>query len=93
MENAKITGTQLGTDEHGGITFWLNLEYEHSSQGFGGYDLRYYGITPIVEILRVVEAEFWEDLPGKMVRVERENGLIKRIGNIVKDKWVKLDDK
>ena len=39
IKNAIITGTYLGIEDHGILTFWLYLDYGGSGQGFGGYQL------------------------------------------------------
>lgn len=35
--NARITGTSLGVEDHGILSSWLNLDFDGSGQGFGGY--------------------------------------------------------
>lgn len=92
--NAKIISTFLGIEDHGIPSFMIHLEYDGCAQGFGGYDLRFYGIKPIVRILEVVEVKKWEDLKGKYVRIRKEgrwNGTIKEIGNIVENKWYNIE--
>jgi len=95
IKNAKIESTQLGKEDHGIPTCFITLDYGSAGQGFGGYDLRYYGIEMIIRILEVVDVEKWEDLVGKYVRVKIEDGLIQAIGHITKDSWYnpKAEDK
>lgn len=92
--NAKIESTMMGPEGHGIMTVFLHLSYGKSSgQGFGGYDLRAGdALTQWVQaILKVADVEKWEDLPGKYIRVEREdgfNGMILRIGHFLdEDIW------
>ena len=93
--NAKIKRTQLGFEDHGILTCWLQLEQEGSGQGFGGYRLdapkdgdSALGSFWIKRILEVVGARNWEDLVGKYIRVEGEEcGIILGIGHIVENKW------
>lgn len=101
IENAKITGTMLGNEDHGIFTCYIYLEMDGSGCGFGGYALDTwdksqekrvgvgFGIDFITSVLETVGVEKWEDLKGKYVRVEGEGlgGRILRIGNITKNKW------
>ena len=99
IKNAKIESTMLGFEDHGIFTYCLQLDYGGSGQGFGTYMLdakdpadpktvpHNYGIRHIRQILGVVGVEKWEDLPGKYIRVEAEHDGIRRIGNILEDKW------
>ena len=104
ITNGKITGTFLGTEDHGILTFYLYIESDCGSVGFGGYALDAYnaqtklriacaeGLQAIAAILRCVGVESWENLPGKYVRCVG-NGTyapILRIGHIIEDKWVDL---
>lgn len=106
IENARITSTMLGVEDHGIMTCYLFLEFENGGCGFGGYALDTYdkeaegrvgtaaGMQMIAEILEPVGAESWEELPGKFIRCENEGwgGKITRIGNIIKDKWFSPED-
>ncbi len=89
IENAKIESTTLTSNEgHGIPSCMLHLDYGDSRhQGFGGYDLRHYGIDMIVRILDTVGVEHWEDLTGKYIRAEIKDGLIIAIGHITEDQW------
>lgn len=108
IRNAKIRSVQLGFEDHGILTCWLNLDYGGSVQGFGGYgfshrprgdkdvgapDLADY----LIGILRTLEVDAWEKLPGTPIRVETngEGGCaltILRIGHLLKDQWFNPQD-
>ncbi|MDD5022281.1 MAG: hypothetical protein PHR82_09175 [Endomicrobiaceae bacterium] len=104
IENARITGTMLGKEDHGILTFELFLDFGGSCCAFGGYALDGYdkdtnkrvvkaaGLRAIVEILDCVGVEKWEDLPGKYIRCESDGwgGKIVAIGNILQDKWFRI---
>lgn len=76
---------------------------DSSGQGFGGYALDIpkkdtkgkflsrvgtsYGMQFIIELLKVVGVDKWEDLPGEYIRVEAEHTEIHRIGNLLRDEW------
>lgn len=97
--NAVIESVSLGDDEHGGMTFWLYLDYGHSGQGFGSFSLGGNEGPPLVfmhltvrEILRVIGVRTWEDLKGKPCRAEIEDGLVRGIGNITKNCWFRPKD-
>ncbi len=104
--NAVIRSTMLGIEDHGILTAMITLEFDGACQGFGGYALDEpvknkkgdfvrrrgvaFGAEFILQVLNTVGVSKWEDLPGKNIRVVREegiNGLIVKIGHIVKDKW------
>lgn len=90
--NAVIYETFLGLEDHGIPTAWLRLEYDGSTQGFGGYDLRHQAHARkfIWRVLEVVGVREWGDLVGKPCRViagDTWNGPLKAIGHIIKDKW------
>lgn len=104
VENALIKSTMLGTEDHGIMSFWLNLEYNGGGQQAGGYCLdtmehdakgvfkRRIGWGPglgiIMRILEVVGVSKWEDLPGKYIRVKHDWDKVYEIGNITKDEWL-----
>ena len=100
--NARITSTQLGREDHGIFTAWLMLDYGGSGQGFGGYALdgkpperragserpgTAFGCEFIIRLLRTLDVERWEKLPGTVCRVECSDGRVKRIGHFLKDQW------
>ena len=99
LKNAEITGTHLGYEDHGIFTFMLNLKYGGSGQGAGGWALDSYdkkldkrigtklGMDLIIEILKVLEVEKWEDLPGQFIRVKADYTKVHAIGHLLKDKW------
>lgn len=85
--NGRITSTFLGIEDHGIPTCIITIEGGSWGQGFGNYDLRFYGINMLLRIIEVVEARSWEDLKGKHCRIRREHSKIHAIGHIIKDKW------
>lgn len=101
IQNAKITSTMLGIEDHGILTAFVYLEGDGWGVGFGGYALDEwdeaakrrkggaYGTEFIMRVLKAVGVERWEDLPGKHVRVESEGwgGQARRIGHITKELW------
>lgn len=104
--NAKITRTMFGIEDHGILTFYLHLEGDGWGQGYGGYSLDGYdestkersigyggGLIAMKKIMEVVGVRTWEDLPGKYVRIQRQNEHaheIVRLGHVVQDRWVSL---
>lgn len=89
--NARITGTDLGDKEHGIPNFWLHLEHEGGSQSFGGYALRGgFGIDAIMGVLKTLEVESWEALPGTILRIRGDGQKIEAIGHVLKDQWLNL---
>jgi len=103
--NARIESTMLGIEDHGIMTFMITLDYGGSGQGYGGYAFDSYnketkkrvgsafGIEAIRSLLEAVGVTCWEDLEGKYVRVEREegwSGKIYSVGHIVEPNWCNL---
>ena len=102
--NGKITSTKLG-EERGCLTADLFLEGEGCGCAFGGYCLDHWfletgercssdGYGAIIELMKTLEVESWEELNGKYVRVEIDGccGKILRIGHLIKDKWFSFKD-
>lgn len=104
IENAKITKTKLG-QEHGCLTADIIVEGDSWGCAFGGYCLDHWcagvgehtstdGYGAIIELMKTLEVESWEELKGKYVRVESESwgGRILKIGHLMKDKWFSFDE-
>ena len=104
IENAKITDTKLGED-HGCLTTNIFLEGDGWGCFFGGYCLDHWyakagehhssdGYGAIIELMKTLEVESWEELKGQYVRVESEgwDGNITRIGHLMKDQWFSFDE-
>lgn len=102
IKNARIASTTLGYEDHGILTFNLDLHGASWSQGFGGWPLDRWdaaqkqrvgqagAIERIAVVLKVVGVDSWEQLEGKLVRVRwdtDESDAISAIGNIVDDTW------
>lgn len=101
IENCKITSVSLGLEDHGILTAHMYLEGDGWGCGFGGYVLdnwdtekkqrvgSAYGTNYILRILKTLEVDQWEKLPGTPLRAETERwgGGIVRIGHLFKDKW------
>jgi hypothetical protein len=99
--NAKIGSTMLGSEDHGILTLFVNVEGDGWGQGFGGYaldgpwDERQKIRLPSAEcgrwingILNALEIERWEKLPGTIVRVKRgDTQVLEAIGHAYKDRW------
>ena len=103
--NATIRSTMLGVEDHGIMTFMLDLDYGSSGQGAGGYALDGKPRTPsgerrgvegsivlIRKILEIVGVEKWEDLPGKHIRVWQDNSNVYAIGHITKDNCLNFQE-
>lgn len=83
IKNARITGTMLGTEDHGGYVFDSWDEVTRRRVGVA------YGCEFILGVLRAVGVGSWEKLIGAHVRIETEGwgGRALRIGHIYKDQW------
>jgi hypothetical protein len=86
LKNAKIAKTSLDIER--GLSAWIHVEYDGGGQGFGGYALG--GECAhifIVGVLKALEIESWEKLPGTPVRVQADSGKIYKIGHFLKEQW------
>jgi hypothetical protein len=104
IENAQITSTKLG-QEHGCLTADIFVEGHGWQCAFGGYCLDKWcvgigehrsvdGYGAIIELMKVLEVESWEQLKGQYIRVESEGwgGRILKIGHLMKDKWFSFEE-
>lgn len=79
-----VESTHLGSEDHGILTAYLHLNGDGTGVGVGGYGLdkpvkvdgRFshreptaYGFDHVMQLVRVVGASRWEDLPGRQVIV------------------------
>lgn len=89
IENARITSTHLGFEDHG--IFSLNVQFAGPGWGQGtGHFFADNGTSDLVKgIIRAVGVERWEDLPNKYCRLRRayKASRIEAIGNLLEDKW------
>jgi hypothetical protein len=100
-ENGRITSTMLGYEDHGILTIMLHVEMDGSGIGYGGYSLdeydkkqekrmgTAYGLDCIIGILKTLDIDKWEKIPGTYIRIEHEGwgGKATRIGHVIKDQW------
>lgn len=106
IRNAKIVDTQLGYEDHGIMTCWLILEGDGWGCGFGGYSLDEWeadkkertgtkiGFDAIIQLMKTLDVEKWEDLKGKYIRCETSGwgGSIGKVGHLLKDKWFSFEE-
>ena len=104
--NELIRSTTLGVEDHGIFSSYVSVDFEGSSQGFGGYVLdgvpiptgsgRQPNVMLAQWVQRICElyGKDWEKLPGTPVRIlktDEFNSKILAIGNFIKDRWVFFD--
>ena len=106
IQNAKISCTSLGTEDHGIMTCHLMLEGDGWCCGFGGYALDTFdktvnmrvgtavGLDAIMRLMETLEVEKWEDLKGQFIRCESNGwgGKITKIGHLIKEKWFSFEE-
>lgn len=98
--NAIIQSTTFGIEDHGILTFFLNLSGNGWGQGFGGIGLDGgnprkgwgKGFELIRAILETLGVEKWEALLGTHCRIKHTHTKVYSIGHILNDKWVNIDD-
>jgi len=97
--NAKIKSTFLGVEDHGILTAYLNLDYDEMGQSFGGYCFgaishpvgNAFGMEFIRQLLRTLEVDTWEQIPGEHCRVKQDDNKVYSIGHITKNKWFDVE--
>ena len=107
IKNVKITNVSLTMADHGCLTFYLTLEGDGWGINYGGYCIGFgllgsdsftaengSGLVAIMRIMDTVGVERWEDLKGKYIRIVDEGwgSSVKKIGNIIEDKWFDIDN-
>ena len=103
-KNALITSTMLGIEDHGILTFRLDLDYGGSGQAAGAYALDAYseelarrvgtaaGTEFILALLRVLDVRKWEDLKGQHLRVRHSFNGVHAVGHLLKDQWLDFEE-
>lgn len=102
IENLKIDYATLGFEDHEIFIFSIGLQGDGYHIGYG-YALDTYngkervgtqlGCQMIMDLLKTLEINRWEDLKGTYVRAEFENrNKISRIGHLIKNKWFCVND-
>ena len=87
--NAIITDARIFIEDHGILTFFIDLDYGGQMQDFGGYDVRTNLGVWVQDILNAFEVDDWNKLKGKPCRARLDDSrLIRSIGNLIKEKWV-----
>ncbi len=100
--NGQIVSTKLGED-HGCLTIYIVLEGDGWGCSTGGYCLDHWfaktgehhssdGYGAVIEIMKTLGAESWEELKDKYVRAEFKDGNIVKIGHLTKNKWFSWDE-
>ena len=98
--NARITEASIEIEDHGILTFWLQVDMEGSGGGIGGFGLdggrprKYCSVRFIREILDCLEVKKWGDLKGQLVRIPSSHlgeAMPKQIGHILKDQSIDLE--
>lgn len=98
IQNVVIKSTNLDINDRELLQAWLHTEHEGGGQGFGGYalylpksfthhELKSHAGHFIFRVCEIAGAKCWEELKGKNIRVDRDQGQIYGIGHIYKDDW------
>ena len=98
IKNAKIKSVSIFYGDHGILTSFVDLDYGGSGQGLGGYDLgANFDTKPekatvhlgawVGGILRTLEVDRWEKLPGVACRIKASHNKVEAIGHLLKDRW------
>lgn len=105
IKNAQIEYTKLGREDHGIMTFIIGIKFDSCCHvGIGLYALDGYdketktrvftakSMEAVSKVLEVVGVDYWEDLPGKYIRIKDRGWgkTVDEIGNLMEDKWFNL---
>lgn len=97
--NAKIQEAKLMFEDHGCLVMNLYMVHSGGHQAFGAINLMNRATKQfertggnvtgwyIKRVFDVCEVDSFDELAGKTVRIKEENGLIRAIGNIIKEDW------
>lgn len=105
IENAMITSTFLGYENHCIFTFSLTIQGAGWGVAIGNIALDEYdsekeervphpkSMEVIADILRVVGVDRWEKLEGQHIRVQTNGlgGRVSKFGNLIEEKWLDVD--
>ena len=104
IENAKITGTMFGKEDHGIFTCAICVEGSCWGCWYGNYALDTFdkekgkrvataeGLQSVMELLSTLEVNQWEELEGQYIRVKTEKQKIVAVGHLIKDKWFSFEE-
>lgn len=89
--NVQIKDTYIGIDRNR-VILSLSLSNDDGLGCGFGCRLGREGSDLLKAVLETVDAESWETLPGKYVRVVFEDDRSVAIGHIIKNKWLNLQE-
>ena len=98
ITNAIITNATITNDAHGCLSSWIECKFTNGNQSFGGYSLylpktfSHHKIHSVAghfiwRVMEIADVTEWNQLPGKTIRLYRNDNLIQAIGHIIKDDW------
>lgn len=92
MTNAIIEDVSIEIEDHGLLTFFVQLRFSDGGQAYGGYAIERVSCLWITRLLSTFRAQKLSELRGKVARVEFKGttgwrGRIGRIGHAVEDRW------
>lgn len=88
-ENGIIREVNLEIEDHGILVADVQISFDGTEQGYIVSLTESNTYIAIRSILEAVGKNSWENLPGTAIRVQREKGMIRRIGHTYKDQWSK----
>jgi hypothetical protein len=93
IENAMIEEVFLGIEDHGIPAININCCMGSTRQGTGCYDIRKMDLAKaLVALFTIAGVDSWDKLPGKPIRVKRQDGMIKKLGHFMEDSWMDFKD-
>lgn len=99
IKNAEVANADVFIEDHGILTFMIDIKMGSTHIGFGGYymdehiegsELRsgnFYGPALLRQFLDTVGVSKVSQLKGKFLRVDDDGHKLKGIGHIVEDRW------
>jgi hypothetical protein len=91
IENALIESLFIGVEDHGIPSIAITVRGGCSVQGTGHYSLKGLDMSTLVkELVGVIGTDDITQAAKRYCRVEREDGMITRIGHIMEDRWFSI---
>lgn len=86
--NAKIKFAQTEIEENNKMV--AQIGFELADNKVITTRINDFNIDLMKNILGILELRIWEELPRKYVRLSLEENRVKKIGNILNEKWLKI---
>lgn len=101
LKNARVKRARLGYEDHGLLTYALDLDFDGTMQSYGNllFSNRKEGVKVanafggqmIMSTLDLLEVRTWDQVSGSVCRALCDWSMIYAIGHFQKDLWLEAD--